>query len=112
MSKQLQKLKGKRSIAKTVRTAVSFATVGEALGYVALYYFPYVGIPASVFVHGIAALITLTGTIIFSNKFKTTAGQSLNDCFADADLLFAQGSIDERQLMRIRDNCLDKYLKD
>lgn len=107
----LTKLKSQRWIYKKVGAMVSLGTIGEILGYIIAQYVPDTFLPDNLIAHGIAALLALIGSFFFSSKYQTDPGKNLRDCFADADLMFAEGLIDEKQHIRMRESCFEKFLK-
>lgn len=107
----LTKFKSQRWIYKKAGTMVSLGTIGEILGYFIAQYIPDTFLPDNLIAHGVAGLLALIGSFFFSSKYQTNPGKSLRDCFADADLMFVEGFIDEKQHMKMRESCFEKFLK-
>jgi hypothetical protein len=111
MSAPIAKLKSERWILKKAGAAASLGTIGEILGFIIAQYIPDTFLPDNLVAHGVAALLALVGTFFFSSKYQTNLGKKLRDCFADADLMFVEGHIDEKQHLRMRESCFERFLK-
>lgn len=110
MLNSLESLSKASKIAKRAGQAASWGAVGEVLGLLIALFVPDTIIADSLIAHSLATLLAaLSGLGIFS-KFKTHSVNDLAACLDDADRLFAKGTIDERQHMRIREHCLEKFL--
>jgi len=111
MDKQLSKLKSSKNKLKKVGTAVTFGTVGEVVGLIAAQFISDAFLPDYLIAHGTGVLFGLIGTLFFSSKYNTEPGKTLRDCLSDADLMFLDNLIDEKQRLRMRDSCMEKFLK-
>jgi hypothetical protein len=100
----------KRRALKRIYTAVVWALIGEAFGFVLVWSTDVTFIAPYVLIQIIAVACMVVGSLI-GPKYRTVQARDLHDCFTDADLLFFDGVIDERQRLTTRDHCYQKFLR-
>lgn len=98
-------------IAKRAGQSLSWFTIGQVLGRLAGLLVPDNIITDDLIAHSLASLLAAISALGLFSRFKSRAGTDLSDCLSDADLLFSQGRISERELNLLRQKCLEKHWK-
>jgi hypothetical protein len=98
-------------LAKRAGKVFSWGAIGEVIGLLAGIYIPDTFISDAMLAHILGLLMAgLSGIGIFS-RFKTPNFRDLNDCLDDANRLFIKGTINETEHLRLREKCLEKFMK-